>query len=458
MSSTILAGIDPRSFSLLVSQKIDEPIYSHDLNILHFLEECLNYGHCCFISANQYEESEIYEVYLNKGKLSYKKTGDQPKVNIILYSGLDNFALATKFPEIKHLVMQSALNFVEEARTAKPTWPKLVIEGTRKYADYIIVQNERMKDLTDVILSLFAGWKNPDRILVFPQSPRNDLLFKHQGNLEEIKIRVRHKYGIPDDALLIVNAGGVWKWTNLDKFLLQLKNFIENGHKNVYFIQPGIVQTGNHDHDEYINDLQNMIASMQDSTRKHFILLKGWNSERRSFEEILISSDLGINLNPDTLENWQSHRVRVLEYISAGLPTLISQEDSYYQKCPDFFIKINLENEETFAVRLNEAFKMLENKDIEKVKSEAQRMYSRSNSYQILAKKIDELVSVTESPYMEKDSLLSMGEHQKVEPNLVTGKIKNYIFSHKYAYNFLNKFKILKIYKKIKSIQRKNLK
>jgi hypothetical protein len=456
MVINILAGIDLRSFSQLVTYQINEPVYSHDLNTLQLVSEALNAGHKCFLTANTESHEKIYNVSKSNNIMSFDEIRSIESIDLLVYSGVDNFLIAKRFPSIKTLVMQSALNFVEEAQTAKPIWPKLVIEGLRKHTHYIVVQNDHMKNLADVLFSLMAGWKNPDRILVYPQAPRYKLIDKYAGEVNQIRKNIRDELKIPENATVIINAGGVWRWTALDEFLRQFADMMQNGDHNIFFIQPGFAQNGNHDHDGYIEEINSYISNLDIKIKEKIILIESWMQIRTKLEHLLIASDFGLNLNPDTLENWQSHRVRVLEYISAGLPTFIYNDDSYSTAVPDFFVKLELNKNEMFRENILDAIDKLALNYFDTPRQIIQMRYSISNSYKKLVDSLEEIVKRDSTPNMETESLIDLdGNDSNYILKASREKLKSIVFRYPMVMKFVNKFGLIKIYNRMRIFHRR---
>lgn len=448
MSIKILAGIDQRSFSQLVTYQIHEPVYSHDLNTLQLVSEALNVGHECFLTANTESHDKIYKVSKKNNSMSFEELKSIESIDLLVYSGVDNFSIAKRFPRIKTLIMQSALNFVEEAQTAKPIWTKLVIEGLRKHSHYIVVQNEHMKNLADVLFSLIAGWKNPDRILVYPQAPRYILSDKYAGEINQIRKNIRDDLKIPENATVIINAGGVWRWTALDAFLKQFADMVQSDTHNIFFIQPGFTQNGNHDHDVYIEEIKSYISDLDIKVKKKIILIESWTQDRTKLEHLLLASDFGINLNPDTLENWQSHRVRVLEYISAGLPTFIYNHDSYSTAVPDFFIKLEEKENEIFQENVLSAIGKLAQNFFDAPRQFIQTQYSISNSYKKLVDSLEELLESNVPIKMEADSLIDLNDKDSTHfSNMTQEKLKAIVYRYPVVLKIVEAFGVLGIYK-----------
>src|SRR5437868_9892221 len=57
------------------------------------------------------------------------------------------------------------------------------------------------------------------------------------------------------------------------------------------------------------------------------LFLKGWIPYEER-QEYLLDSDIGVSAHPDTVESRLSFRTRILDYLWAGLPAIVSQGDS----------------------------------------------------------------------------------------------------------------------------------
>jgi hypothetical protein len=84
----------------------------------------------------------------------------------------------------------------------------------------------------------------------------------------------------------------------------------------------GFKQNDNMDHDAYIAETKAILAAHADLVGSSLIVFEDWEEASAKTAAYCQAADIGLSLNRDTAENWQSYRLRVLEYIKAGIPVL----------------------------------------------------------------------------------------------------------------------------------------
>jgi hypothetical protein len=132
--------------------------------------------------------------------------------------------------------------------------------------------------------------------------------------------------------VLIVNAGGAWNWTDCDTFLeAACLEAMRGGRIRVYF--SGLSQPDNHEPNTVRDRIVGLMAEYpacfgeRMAQRRPITVEMEWARGGRDIAMMLRAGDLGLSVSKDGFETWQSHRVRVIDYLGAGLPLLASGDD-----------------------------------------------------------------------------------------------------------------------------------
>ena len=210
-----------------------------------------------------------------------------------------------------------------------------LLKAVRHNIDYFIVQNERMKEILVAMYGWLAKWDDPDRILVSPLG-----LVPEEETLVD-RTAARTAMGCGPEEIMILNGGGVWRWTGFNEFLAGFVKAVRGGAKNLTLAMSGLRQTENTDHGDYIAETNKILAanadivgdrfdakSPADRSRIRIHAEMDWDRASRNLPTMLAAADLGLNVNRDGLENWQAHRVRCLSYARYGLPLLSTPGDA----------------------------------------------------------------------------------------------------------------------------------
>ena len=131
--------------------------------------------------------------------------------------------------------------------------------------------------------------------------------------------------GITPDDKVILWGGGIWDW--LDPLtLIRAVALVVQERSNVRLYFPGT----RHPYQERVPDMamHQRAVTLSDElglTGKH-IFFGGWlpSAERGSY---LLEADIGACLHPEGVESHFAFRTRVLDYLWAGLPMLLSEGD-----------------------------------------------------------------------------------------------------------------------------------
>jgi len=200
----------------------------------------------------------------------------------------------------------------------------------RNNIDLIVTSNRRMQLYMQEFWYLTAGFPK-DRIKVIK------LGFNEDGLIDrEI---ARKKYiKCKNNDIVIVNSGGIWSWTDFNSFLLGFIKAVRYGNKNLKLYIMGKKQKDNFSEDniKYIKELNKILEKNKDLINKN-IFVNEW-SPIEKINKFVGGADIGINVNKDTLENMFSSRVRVTDYIKAGIPII----STYGDEMSEFFKENNI--------------------------------------------------------------------------------------------------------------------
>jgi hypothetical protein len=230
-------------------------------------------------------------------------------------------AHSSKNIKTNFVLVQAAVHPIEQPEFFYPIGTVSFVESLRFSVDFVITQNNRMKDLIWKLSALFSGFSENDRILTSQLVPKS----VNVEALNHVKDATRRKLGIRENDIVIVNAGGAWKWTLFNEFISVFsKHLVNNPTDNLFFIQPALTQFGNSAHSEYQLESKRILSELPKFIRERIYIGESWESSKIPIENLILAGDYGLNLNFQSLENWQSYRVRILEYISYGLPVICS--------------------------------------------------------------------------------------------------------------------------------------
>jgi hypothetical protein len=320
--------LDPRSLNHIKAKGDLNIPFSHDLNIIEYSKFLVANGKRVYWSSlmNPSESILYIEGTMENRVNSKTKLKLIPTVQAIVSSDAVNMPDKSSHPAALRIYFQAAVFVAEQPGETNPMDSFALAHALRTKVDFVVTQNLRMRQMLFVLYSVIAGWKSDDRILLAPLGP-NELIFEDQDYSDKRR-ELRQKYGIAHDAVVILNAGGYWRWTDANTFLEGFIQCIkEDPRLDIYFIQPSFSQGTNSDHDEYVVKAKRMIAQLPPQLQRKIIVAGDWHEGALALPDFLRISDVGLNVNNGGLENWLSHRVRVTNYLSAGMAVLSTGGD-----------------------------------------------------------------------------------------------------------------------------------
>jgi hypothetical protein len=330
---------------------------SHDYNLFQMAHEALRLGMTVhFTTIDDYfhygsavEATQIYPT-LAIGTASIKLEALDPDILVSVHPQV--FA-GGQLQRAKKVGMHPALYIVEMPHTYGDHQTLALLQSVRYHVDHLVVQNERMRELAGAVYEWLCKWRAQDRVHVSPLG----IVAEEQIDLRDRAVS-RRVLGLRQDDIAIVNGGGVWRWTEVNNFLRGFCAAVRAGDTNLHFFLSGFKQTENTDHADYIAqtyailreniDLvggadarafvidatpgQDSPRDAMDPGRGHIHFRAEWKAASRQLPEVLSAGDFGLNVSADTVENWQSHRVRCLDYIRYGLPIISTTGDLFSER------------------------------------------------------------------------------------------------------------------------------
>lgn len=309
---------------------------SHDFNMFQFGHYAQQLGaKVYFGSTSDYRKrrpfrkmTSIYPV-IDFDPNEWKRVED---LDVLLSCHIQVFAAAGGL-RAKKIAIHPALYFVEMPYLYNCHQTREQLIAARHHVDFILVQNERMKELLISIYGWLADWRDGSRILVAPMG-----LVEGEERHTVDRSKARAEMGLADRQSLIVNGGGIWRWTGFNDFLRGYIKAVRAGASNVCLALTGFRQTENLDHADYIEETKAILAENSDLVGDRFgKRSKGvsihvetdWKAASAKLPTFFAAADFGLNVNGKGLENWQSQRVRCLDYIRYGIPLLTTGGDHF---------------------------------------------------------------------------------------------------------------------------------
>ena len=330
---------------------------THNFIIAH---EALRMGHRVFFKMVDFKEClELTQVYpivkIARVIDFYDPTFEPAIIFAVNYGGILSADRPHKPSAIGVLILNAHywlenaagfdLNIIDQWRLA------LV-----KDVDFILTQNPRMAELGFSLFNLTAKWEWQDRILLAPNTYTPETLAR-ENNLYD-RAKVRAEMGLQEDDIAIINSGGPWIWTDYLSFLHAFIFAVRSGATRLRHIQMGIRQPTNRVHEQMEGQYRILMMQNHDLIESgHWMVMDDWQQASACLPAWNYGADIGLNVSKETAENYQSHRVRFLDYAKAGLP-ILQTTGSYYgdHDARDAIIPVQSGNKDSYVdalMRLN---------------------------------------------------------------------------------------------------------
>jgi hypothetical protein len=302
-------------------------VYSHDRNLFQFAHECLRKGLTVMISAAQADAHErpywvvrqVYPTWEQDGApIGYEDVA--PDIVAAVFPEALN--IRRQFPHPKIVAIHAAVHWVESPLAFSAQYVYDLITAVRYNIDFVLTQNERMAEILFTVYALLAKWPYRDRIIVAPLG----IVSEEVVSVAD-RAATRQAMGLTDQEIAIVNSGGVWRWTDFNSLLAAFCSWVNERDSRLKLFIMGFSQPLNNQHDAYLAETEQILVRFKHLVGGSVRIVNDWSEASRKVLDYTAASDIGVNVNARSLENWQSYRLRFLDYMKFGLPTINTKGD-----------------------------------------------------------------------------------------------------------------------------------
>lgn len=328
----VLILMDNATLAVLKNGEPPLAAFSHDKNLFQFAHETLRKGGVVFLTSIQdhpvtrpyYEVSSAYPFW-NMSDTATDYADVAPDIVVAVF--LEAMNIRAYFPHPKIVAIQAAVHWTESPDNFRSWYLFDTITAIRYNVDFVITQNERMKNILDVFFRFIAQTQITDRILVSPLG----IVDEERRELYD-REATRRAMGLLEGEIAIINSGGVWKWTDFNSFLLAFCEFCAEGNSPFKLFIMGFQQPENAEHTDYISETKSILRRYRALVGKNIIVEDDWYKASRDVKRFTSAADIGLNVSRPSLENWQSYRLRFLDYLYFGLPAINTMGDEVADK------------------------------------------------------------------------------------------------------------------------------
>lgn len=132
--------------------------------------------------------------------------------------------------------------------------------------------------------------------------------------------------GLGPEDQIVLWGGGLWEWLDPLTALRAVRRLVDAGHKQIRLVFPGTRHPNPGMPDMPLQTRTLALADEMSLTDRH-AFFGDW-VPYEDWPAVLLEADLGLSLHLDTVEARQAFRSRVLDYIWAGLPMVVTQGDA----------------------------------------------------------------------------------------------------------------------------------
>lgn len=318
----ILILMDDATLVHLESGRPPVAAYSHDKNLFQLAHESLRKGHDVYICSIQQDKREtvyrrIYSVYPVWHAVQDGTEYVSVSPDIVAGVFLEAMNIRSIFPHAKIVAIQAAIHWTESPETFDGRYLFDSITAIRYNVDYVITQNDRMKNILDVFFKFVAGTDLSSRILVCPLG-----IVEEERRESVDRTLTRKQMGVEEGDIAIVNSGGVWCWTDFLCFIRAFCRYCSDRESRIKLFIMGFQQPENTFHTDYIGSVKSVIYGHAGLIGKNIFVEDDWYRASSVVKRYTAAADIGLNVNLPSLENWQSYRLRFLDYLYFGLPAI----------------------------------------------------------------------------------------------------------------------------------------
>lgn len=176
--------------------------------------------------------------------------------------------------------------------------------------NYILVPNPRIKDYLVRFFFLHLRRDLSSRILI-----------------SQYKIRQEKRSINADSSINLIEAGGIWRWTDILTFSRAYEHHLQDRQNSKLHLTLFRKPNSNKDHDAYQEAVMQQLNIAYKVGRVDF---KNWGNVA-TLNSLLSESSVGLHLNPESVEGFLSNRIRFFKYLEFGLTVLSTRESYLYQ-------------------------------------------------------------------------------------------------------------------------------
>lgn len=316
--------LDPEEEVLLSNGKRIEYSFSHTKHLLQHLDAFIKQG---FIGLVRLRNSDkLFSVRNVLGKViildivSYDDHTIHYEV-ISLVSVYPEDFIYWGSPSVVNIWVQPAVHWLENPLFFPQNFLTLV-QAAAPIINIVVSQNSRMIELTRALLFLGGSRTRNEHFLEVPLGViERAVSHKREDGFKE-------QYSFGGDTISIVNGGGAWDWTATANFIISFCNYAsKNPNTKLRFVQMGIRQPNNLDHQSSFDRIQSARIKYEDLFKRGIIIIEEWDNASALLPQVLNEFDLGFSVSLNSVEAYQAHRVRVTEYIQYGIVPIINDFD-----------------------------------------------------------------------------------------------------------------------------------
>ena len=328
MSVRVLLLLDAATLDSLAAGAPPASVYSHDQNLFQFGHESLRRGWRVAVAPVQADAGTrwVRTVRAVYPYWEFDGEGDTaaawaPEMVVAVHTEALN--LRRHHPDAKLVAIQAAVHWVESPQNFGGQHVFDLATSVRYNIDFVLTQNARMAELLGVLFMLLARWPHGERIMVAPLG----LVAEARRDVPTREV-ARREMRLGPDAVAIVNAGGTWRWTDFATTLQAFGEHCEAAPDSpLRLFAMGLTQPGNTGHAAYVGEVETLLYRFRALLGTHLFVQNHWAEASRMVSTATAAADIGLNVNQAGLEAWQSFRLRLLDYMAAGLPVLQTRGD-----------------------------------------------------------------------------------------------------------------------------------
>ncbi len=328
MSQRVLMLLDAQGMKRLVAGQPPITPFSHDKNLFQFAHEALRRGWTVMASVAQADAATrpawtVRQIYPTWEQDEAAVAHDQVAADIVVAVFPEALNIRAHYPDAKIVAIHAAVHWLENPSMRPAQYVFDLITAVRYNIDFMVTQNVRMADILQTTYSLLARWPYPERIIVAPLG-----IVAEERRAHPDAAAMRAEMGLGAHDLAIINAGGTWRWTDFNTFLEAFATHAEAAPQSrLRLFVMGLLQATNLDHGEYVAETEALLWRFRTQLGTRITVYNHWDDAAQRVHAFTACSNVGLNVNQPSLENWQSYRLRFLDYMAAGIPVISTRGD-----------------------------------------------------------------------------------------------------------------------------------